>query len=1525
PWESLPLQDILLQDSYTALNTVTYTITIANYDDEDANNVVINYVLPDGFSYAEGSATGATTADPVIVGQQLTWSSLAVPSGTRLTIDFNAVSNTTLGTYASNVTIDSTLAIPAAIDTAPVTVADTYEDNDTWEQAYEIGNDNLYVSYISSETDVDWYRLAVPADKWSMVNVYLSHLPADYDLAVFASIEELPTDIPLQDIPLQDIPLQDIPLQDIPLQDIPLMGVSMARGTDDELVGDKVVNEVGYYYIMVAGYDGAHSDEPYVLRVGIDEPPTIQPFSRDLPAAGQTGVLYEPYGDDSETLIITNIQRLGQYYGGAAIYGATGLTGELEAFADLDSVKGMIIPVDNYSAVRDAYAAWDIETHDPEVANAVSAAIRQVINDVLVSHPNIKYLVIAGSDEIIPFHRVPDEVYLSNESTYADQAHLEPSALYASLLLGYVMTDDYYADSAPVSWMGRELYVPDYAIGRLVETPAEIAGMFSQYAANDGQLVVKTALVTGYDFLSDGAQAIADALLAQGIAPEDVEILINEDWTASDLAELLLADPSYDLNSINAHFNHWATGPAVGEPFYSEQILVSSLQGKLVFSMGCHSGLSVDDSVSLPGDTALDYPQAFSQLSAWYVGNTGYGYGDSDIVALSEELMRNFAWALGDAESVAVGQALVAAKQQYFLSMGTYGAFDEKILIESTLYGLPMYEVVLTPTGGSDAIGTPLTIEANQIVDSELLNVITDDFVLIANTGGNGAYYSANGETQYMPNSPVQPRATMPISLSGALAHGALFTGGTYIDIDEFNPLIARPLELTGNYSDIEILDKVWYPSNLQTIVSLQTLNGTLQSLIVTPGQFLAAETDPDVVGMQRLYTSMNYDIYYSTSADSVAPTVELVNIDIDGVESAYTAYFNVLVNDSNDPAIPDDGIVSRVVVTWTYSDGSTGWETVDLTYDPISGAWQGELAGLTTADADFVVQAVDNAGNVGINTQKGLFYTPIQVEAGADQAADEGAAVAFSGSAGSAGSLGIQWDFGDGSVASGVLNPTHVYADNGVYTVSLIVNDSKGGAGSDTLEVTVDNVAPTVNVPEEIAIQYSDPLDLTGSYTDAGAKDVHTYRWDIAVGSETITVWGNTEYTIDWLEWLDDYPAPGTYAATLMVTDDDGGVGVGTSSVVITKEDTVLTSPIGSIVYSDETTVSVSMLDDDAAMLLHQADMPKTVYLEYNDGAQWVVIAEDQLTSADDSDSVLDIYFTMPTDLNVPAGTYELRVRYDGDVYYNATAATGLLTVTKETIEITVAPAGGLPYDKVAIDVTVADNDGELLTPGAYAFSGTVNGQSIGEAGIDEYGNLALEYVIDIIPVDLTVAYAITVSIAENGYYEGPDGSGTLTIYSPLYLQTKVLADLESLKTGGKKTDPEIDRDIDRINQTLEVTWLDASRIHHVQGKEVFQDNSAVVASLLKINDNQLDSALRDRIIYDLTKSSEILARIIVDKALVLTADDPDALSQMVAAVDELAQGQALAATDPAAAIGCYMRAWESAQQVGQLLGVEL
>jgi hypothetical protein len=43
-----------------------------------------------------------------------------------------------------------------------------------------------------------------------------------------------------------------------------------------------------------------------------------------------------------------------------------------------------------------------------------------------------------------------------------------------------------------------------------------------------------------------------------------------------------------------------------------------------------------------------------------------------------------------------------------------------------------------------------------------------------------------------------------------------------------------------------------------------------------------------------------------------------------------------------------------------------------------------------------------------------------------------------------------ITWDFGDGVTSTGTLTPTHTYADDGDYTVTLAVDDGNGGVGTD-------------------------------------------------------------------------------------------------------------------------------------------------------------------------------------------------------------------------------------------------------------------------------------------------------------------------------------------------------------------------------------------------------------------------------------------------------------------------------------------
>jgi PKD repeat protein len=53
---------------------------------------------------------------------------------------------------------------------------------------------------------------------------------------------------------------------------------------------------------------------------------------------------------------------------------------------------------------------------------------------------------------------------------------------------------------------------------------------------------------------------------------------------------------------------------------------------------------------------------------------------------------------------------------------------------------------------------------------------------------------------------------------------------------------------------------------------------------------------------------------------------------------------------------------------------------------------------------------------------------------------------------------LSCQWNFGDGSAISTLINPVHQYLANGTYTVTLIVTDGDGDSDSYTMEIVVNS-----------------------------------------------------------------------------------------------------------------------------------------------------------------------------------------------------------------------------------------------------------------------------------------------------------------------------------------------------------------------------------------------------------------------------------------------------------------------------------
>ncbi|RDH87793.1 MAG: hypothetical protein DIZ78_04420 [endosymbiont of Escarpia spicata] len=168
-------------------------------------------------------------------------------------------------------------------------------------------------------------------------------------------------------------------------------------------------------------------------------------------------------------------------------------------------------------------------------------------------------------------------------------------------------------------------------------------------------------------------------------------------------------------------------------------------------------------------------------------------------------------------------------------------------------------------------------------------------------------------------------------------------------------------------------------------------------------------------------------------------------------------------------------------------------------------------------------------------------------VDAGPDQTINEGDTANFSGSFTDPGTVDthtIEWNFGDGSApVSGSLTPSHTYADNGIYTVTLMVTDKDGAVGADTLTVTVNNVAPTVDAGADQMFNEGDTANFSGSFTDPGSVDTHTIEWGFGDGSAPVSGSLTPSHT---------YPTAGVYTVSLTVTDKDGGVGSDTLTVTV-------------------------------------------------------------------------------------------------------------------------------------------------------------------------------------------------------------------------------------------------------------------------------------------------------------------------------------------------------------------------------------
>ena len=563
--------------------------------------------------------------------------------------------------------------------------------------------------------------------------------------------------------------------------------ISTHSGTISETI-DTQLWLPGTYYVVVTTNNGAYSATPYRLSIalsdsGLGQPPptpdvalTLNPNNLAAPAAAIT------------TLYIYNSTRMEQVYGLPLIDPSLiSITVSLDRLANLSPItlgapaeKGVVIDlaalqpvVTGTQTISDVYALWDANQVNPLYANYVAGLIDKVIEAATSdgvsgpgttvqaasfyagvrgqapsAFPNLRNVVLVGGDAVLPFYRIPDLTTIANEAEYAAylatrnaNGIIDPaSAQGAALRHGMLLTDNPYGAGRPYRFYGSPFYLPHLAVGRIVESPAEIARYLAFYggATPDFTIDVTTGLqkpprrafVSGYDFLQDEAERVASILYATGLTTNTLNFLNDDTWQRPAIeqawfdgrlttdfpapgAGLISGTAQIELSSVNAHFDHWQLLPALGTAgnFTAERLLTPAYPaasplpyfgGTLGYSVGCHSGYNVADGAVpvMPERTfyQADFPQAQNAHGGNWVGNTGYGYGTADgvdyserlAVLYTEELARKVLDSTGTSSiGATIGDALLNAKQRYVRNAVSLGAYDYKVVNIMTLYGLP--------------------------------------------------------------------------------------------------------------------------------------------------------------------------------------------------------------------------------------------------------------------------------------------------------------------------------------------------------------------------------------------------------------------------------------------------------------------------------------------------------------------------------------------------------------------------------------------------------------------------------------------------------------------------------------------------------------------------------------------------------------------------------------------------------------------------------------------------------------------
>jgi hypothetical protein len=473
PWETIPLEQLDAQ-AFSADNLVEYVVDIPLIGTE-TEPVSIAVTIDDSFMYLPGSSSLAIevaeqagpaqlVADPSIVQngdgtQTLTFGFMLGGFGfTNNTVRFGAVPAIELGEFAASATVQLGTEEAVAADNSDGTltiIPDPGMGVSEPDLAVTTPENVLLLGYIDTPDDNDYYRVA-PSNAGDRVAVFMSSPGGDNDLIMYEPLSTVEAKGQLAQAPaLDSVPFEDDgvsfdrnlteepnALEDVNLAIAPLASISTNRGDNDESVA-AIAGNTEPFTIQVSGYNGAVSERPYTLRVKVTPAvETPQCTARNWPGRVTSTVL--PAGAwtaQTNAVFLVNGARLAASEGAdqAAVDAADAALAAINNLVNAPGITdGVVVDVSSIYGVD--YSPWDANPCDVEAPNAIVRAITGYLEEQRQTSPDLAYVTIVGSDEVIPFARKPDETSIANESTFAGE--FSDNAMFGALVTRHFLSDD---------------------------------------------------------------------------------------------------------------------------------------------------------------------------------------------------------------------------------------------------------------------------------------------------------------------------------------------------------------------------------------------------------------------------------------------------------------------------------------------------------------------------------------------------------------------------------------------------------------------------------------------------------------------------------------------------------------------------------------------------------------------------------------------------------------------------------------------------------------------------------------------------------------------------------------------------------------------------------------------------------------------------------------------------------------------------------------------------------------------------